>query len=155
MKISEMEKALADHVDCRQNIVVPNVYWGFTEHECDLIVMTKSGYLWEIEIKTSKQDLLRDQKKKHGHRDEKIKFLYFAIPQTLLIYQDLIPERAGIITLKDEDWNGRKYLSCQRQRFPLINSNYKLTDTERFQIARLGALRIWDLKRKLNKEAKK
>lgn len=151
MKILEMELALARYINIRQNLVVPNVYWGFTEHECDLLVLTKAGYLWEIEIKTSKADLLQDQKKRHGYRSDKIKFLYFAIPEKLLKHKALIPERAGIITLKMEKTVYKPYLYCYPERAPLLNVNYKVTEEERFQIARLGAMRIWGLKAKLLK----
>ena len=41
----------------RANLIVPNISWGLGLHECDLLVLTSSGYATEIEIKVSKADL--------------------------------------------------------------------------------------------------
>ena len=41
----------------RTDIVVPNLSWGLLNHEADLAIIRKSGYLTEIEIKRSYQDL--------------------------------------------------------------------------------------------------
>ena len=70
------------YIDIRRELVVPNVHWGADVHECDLFLLSKSGYAIEIEIKISKADLIQDSKKKHGHVNYKIKQLYFAIPNT-------------------------------------------------------------------------
>ncbi len=76
VKILDIECALATYFDPRRNLIVPNVWWGMgLNHECDLMVMTRSGYVYEVEIKTSKADLVRDLKKPHGHGDDKIRKL--------------------------------------------------------------------------------
>ena len=54
MKTIEMEVALMKHFGIRQNIIVPNVSWSFLNYEADLVVLTKSNYATEIEIKISK-----------------------------------------------------------------------------------------------------
>ena len=74
----EMEIALARFINPRVNLVVPNVSWGFFNHECDLISISKSGFATEYEIKVSKSDLKADKKKKHTHDDNKIKALICA-----------------------------------------------------------------------------
>jgi len=53
-------------------IIVPNAVmsWG----ECDLLTMTKAGYLREYEIKLSKADFLADRKKRHDVRIEGARF---------------------------------------------------------------------------------
>ena len=79
---AEMELVLAQYFDPRVQLVVPNVSWGFEGcHEMDLAVLTKAGYLYEIEIKISLSDLKKDRDKSHGHRNKKVKYLYFAIPE--------------------------------------------------------------------------
>ena len=155
MKTEYMEIALASYFGIRQNLIVPNVSWGMDSHECDLFVLTPSGCGWEIEIKISKSDLFADKNKRHGHHSSKIKFLYFAIPDYLKKYINEIPERAGIIVVS-QTRHGRightyEYCDCTKIKSPNKNSNYKYTDLERMQLARLGALRIWGLKRKLAK----
>ena len=78
LKTDEMEVALAEYFDSRANLIVPNVYHSFFKHELDLLVLTKSGYAYEIEIKITAADLKKDVKKRHGHRDERIKKIYLA-----------------------------------------------------------------------------
>ena len=151
MKITtlEMEVALARYFGVRQNLIIPNIGWGIGIHECDLFLLTPSGYGWEIEIKISKADLFKDKHKRHGHFSTKIKYLYFAIPDYLEKYISEIPERAGIIIVKSKNWQ------CKKTREPQKNTNYKYTTEERFQIARLGALRIWGFKETIASKIKK
>jgi len=58
----EMECALAGWFDYRQNLIVPCVYWGvgYYTHECDLLIVSRAGYVTEVEIKISRSDLRAD-----------------------------------------------------------------------------------------------
>ena len=56
----EIEVAIATLFDVRKHIIVPNISWGFTSHEMDIALITKSGFLKEIEIKISKSDFMKD-----------------------------------------------------------------------------------------------
>jgi hypothetical protein len=145
-----MEIRLAEYFDFRANLIVPNVSWGLINHECDLLILSKAGYASEIEIKISRSDLLADKKKKHGHCSNKIKFLWFAIPENIDIEFALhnIPDRAGLIIVPEE----RKPII---KKNPVLNKLAKqFSVDDKFQLARLGAMRIWGLKRKvvLNKK---
>lgn len=147
-----MEIALSEYFGWRKCLIVPNVSWGLylnrqTMHECDLLILTKAGFLWEVEIKVSLSDLISDKKKRHGHRNSNIKRLYFAIPKHLKNNIKHIPERSGIISVHYSDFNGR-YI-CKEIRKPVQDKGYKLNDSEKYQMARLGAMRIWGLKKKL------
>lgn len=154
IKTIEMEIALAKHFDSRRNLIVPCVSWGmfyYTQtglHECDLLICTKSNYLWEVEIKVTKADLIADKKKKHGHHSERIKRLYFAIPDYLKSHIEYIPERAGIIIVK----YGEDGLECKEIRPARRDKGYQLKDKERLKLAHLGAMRIWTLKKNLVKK---
>jgi hypothetical protein len=145
---AEMEVAVASWFGYRQNLVVPGVHWGLDMHECDLLVVTKSGYCTEVEIKISRADLRADAKKRHGHRSQRIKYLYFAMPEFLEQAQHFVPARAGIILVRPAD--NLREPRCRVLRRPTCQKNSrKMTDSERYKVARLGALRIWGLKRKL------
>lgn len=149
----EMELVLYGYFERSAWLIVPNVSHGMGLHECDLLLVTKSGYAWEIEIKTSRADLVRDLKKRHMHESEKIKHLYFAVTKKMdneKIFR-LIPDRAGIIVVYR---NGMGALTCSVRRPPKDNGKYKFTIEERAQFARLGALRIWSLKYKFLKMEK-
>ena len=148
----EMEVAIAKYFGIRKHIVVPNVSWGFFNHECDLFLIRTSGYGFEVEIKRSKSDMMADFKKKHGHKDRqnRIVQLYYAFPEELLSkVEDLVPEECGIITVSRSEWNNKAYASMRRDAKRKKGAK-PLTQKEQLKIARLGTLRIWTLKEKMN-----
>ncbi len=140
----DIEIAVADYFNWRQNIIVPNINWGMFVHECDVLVLTKAACLYEIEIKVSKHDLIRDKKKKHGHVSNKIKRLYFAIPYYLADYTEHIPERAGIISVDEVG-------HCTKIREAENNKVESLQHEDCFNMARLGTMRIWTLKNQIRR----
>jgi hypothetical protein len=145
----EIEERVAQHFGIRQNIVVPNISWGMNIHECDLLIVRKSGYGIEVEIKVSRADLKKDVEKPHHHNDKRIREFYFAIPDYLKDAIEFIPEHAGIIVLS-RNYDYGDYVYCKRIREARINKNcQKFTPEEILGIARLGTMRIWSLKRKI------
>ena len=157
MTALDIELAVAEHIGIRQHLIVPNVSWGLgLAHECDLLYVTKSGYAHEVEIKVSRSDLLRDQKKRK-YRDSfrechyhecLVRSLTFAIPAEMEASIPDIPEYAGVLLVEPHPrW---KRLVCRevRKAVPYRDAR-KLSDEERFDLARLGTMRIWGLKRKL------
>jgi hypothetical protein len=141
----EIELAVAKWFGVRRYVMVPNVSWGLLPYEADILALTKSGYLWEIEIKVSRSDLLRDGKKRHQHDSYKVRQLWFAIPEKLENCAEYIPQRAGIFVVGVAG-------NVIERRQPTANpAARKLSDVERFQFARLGALRVWSLKERLQK----
>ena len=174
----EIETALAryDKFDFVKNIVVFNVN-GINEnlpiyHECDMLVLSKSGYLTEIEIKRSWRDFLADFKKKHNHHNYPIiKYFYYCVP--ISIYEkvrDKLEEEyekrkttdgfnyTGIITY-DEDLNielhGHRIKLFRSDKleeiFPQMHGAKKLYLEQRLELARLGTMRIITLKENILK----
>lgn len=152
----DMEVELSKYLNFRVNLVVPNVSWGMFSHECDLIRLTPAGYCSEIEIKVSLSDLKKDKTKRHNHTDggrygkNKIKYLYFAIPEYLEKHIGHIPERAGILVVH-EYRHGGGTLRTKEIRAPKMQCNYKFSEKERVKLLSLMAMRIWGLKAKLSK----
>lgn len=154
----DFEYLVMKYFDIRKNIIVPNVHWGIHRwkegipplHECDVLVLSKSGYATEIEIKISKSDLLKDKEKEHGHQHEMIKTLYFCVPEKLVdVALKNIPERAGLL-IPYQSERTKKY-TLQIVKNPI--SNYKAlkwTNEERMKLMRLGCMRIMGLKKKLS-----
>jgi hypothetical protein len=143
----ELEAALMNHFDFIRNDIVPNVKWGLDLHECDLLVVSKAGYLTEVEIKISKADLLKDKQKKHGHESDRIKSLWFAISDNIPFDFALanIPERAGLIIVRGDG-------QCHRKREPKSNKkSRKITEEERGKLRWLGMTRIYSLKKRIAK----
>lgn len=160
-KTLDMEVAVSNYFSPRQNLIVPNVSWGMFRHEVDLCVLSPAGYAREIEIKVSRSDLIKDKEKRHGHDEPMIKYLYFAIPEHLEKDIEHIPERAGVLIVK---WNKpfkaygytntrmeAGWWSCKKVREPKIQYNRKWLEHEYNSLLRLGAMRIWGLKEKLQK----
>ena len=133
-------------------------------HECDLLVMNGRNYGVEVEIKVSKADVKKDTKKKHGHESNKIRRLFFAIPESLFTDDvvAMIPERAGILVIKPAEKIGSENSEygisytrppkCVLKRNAKINKYAKpFSDGERMNMGRLGMLRYWNI-RNQNKE---
>lgn len=148
----DIEIAVASYFDYRKNLIVPNVSWGLGLHECDLLVLSKAGYLTEIEIKVSKYDLIADRKKRHEHKTHKVKYLYFAVPH-YLIEEGLkyIPENAGLIAVAKSRVRPGQYVVWVKKEARANSYSYCVGEKERLKMARLGTMRIWGLKEKLNK----
>jgi len=146
MHIGEIEVLLARHLDSRINLIIPNISYGLGTHEIDLLVVTPAHYAYEIEIKTSISDLKADLKKPHGHRSNKIKLLYFAVPNEIKDKAlELIPERAGLYVLEYN--KERNYTFVHIIKAPIVNKlARKLTDKELIKIGSLACMRIWNLK---------
>ena len=158
MTTIEIEIAVMEHFGIRQNLIVPNISWGIAGlHECDILSLNRTGYATEVEIKTSKADLLQDKKKKHNHRHNHIADLYFAVPENLRkIALEVIPERAGLFIIKkyedNDDYFKVSELTAGAYEVKPSTRNkdaVKWTEKERYQLARLGTMRILALKKKL------
>lgn len=149
--ITEMEESIARYWNTRQHIIVPNISWGMSIHECDLLIVTKAGYGIEVEIKRSKADLKKDAQKGHGHKHKKIRMLFFAIPEKLRDCIDLIPAHAGIIIIKPyiyPNYTMHPSLSVGINRGAEVNKEaVKFDDKDIMNLSRLGSMRIWNLKR--------
>lgn len=159
--ITEIEVSLAKHdkFNYIKNVVAFNVN-GLGEslkllHECDMLVLSKSGYLTEIEIKRSWQDFLNDFKKTHDHYGYGlIKHFYYCVPLSIKDKAiDYFNENgrfmiSGFI-IYDEELNisFEKVKNNDKE----FRSFRKLFLEEQFQVARFGAMRAILLREKLNK----
>ena len=159
---------------CRSHLVVPNVSWGFLNHEADLLVMSKARLLTEVEIKRSWSDFIADFKKDHDHSHPLIARFYYAVPSSIgkrvfdYLYYGIYdakypysrssvetdtlnnPHGYGLIVydLGDDGWLKDKccITVCSR----LLNKN-PITDAQEKDLLRLLGLRVWALKKKLAK----
>ena len=152
MTSNEIEICLANHFGYRQNQIVPNVSYGLGLHEVDLLIVSKSGYCTEIEIKVSISDLKADFKKEHHHKSKKIKYFYYAIPEELKEKAlPLIPEHAGLIVVKHRLFHVND-IYCEIIKSPIVNKNARtLTSDELIKLGHLASMRIWTLKEHLKK----
>ena len=159
LTIEEIELLIIslDEFNIRKNIVVPNVSWGFLNHEADILVLSKSGYLTEIEIKRSLSDLKADFKKEHDHSDERIKSFFYCVPESLFqqtVDLCVLNERSinGVITYTEDKKIKINYYPLY---YGKITSGRKLFIEEQLQIARLGSMRVWRMQDKYVKSIQK
>jgi len=146
MTTLELEIAVMEFFGVRRNIIVPNVSWGIANlHECDILVLSTSNYATEVEIKISRNDLLKDKEKRHGHYHNHIARFYYAIPDKLQdLALEIIPDRAGLFI-----HNGRhlkKIKECKRN-----TRAHQWSDKERNKLTHLGTMRILGMKKKILK----
>lgn len=153
-----MEVAVANLLDYRKHIIVPNVSSGFfVWHEADLVVIDDKNRLTEVEIKVSVSDLKADfKKRKHLYPSKFVSRLIYAIPFELL-HKCIphIPPKFGVIVvktipkLKGED-QSIYYAEWYRQ----VNHNKEINPLSESQVrnlGRLGCMRIWSLKKHNNR----
>lgn len=138
-----IEIAVAKLFGWRENVIVSNTHWGISgfNYEIDLLLLSSSNILTEIEIKVTLSDVKADKNKYHTHNNKYISKLYFAIPKYLLTAAfDYIPEKAGIIIVDE-------LMIATIIRSPIVNRNVLKLDQKRiYQILRLGCMRVWNLK---------
>lgn len=173
MNCQEIEIAVARFFGYRANLIVPNVTWGLDfRHELDLAILTRSGHLTEVEIKTNLADLKRDQEKNHNahrHPHPRIRRLFFAYPKTMDSpeAQALVPDHAGILTVERKhykgykDWTGKErpahtVLKASTARAAKPNREARKLDPESAaRLPYLAAMRIWTLKEHIQTQARR
>lgn len=158
----EIEVAIMKEFDFRQNLIVPNVsnMMMIVPFETDVLVLTKSGYAYGFEIKVSKSDLKADFKKpQHTRFDEmkngktglerfygKFKHFNYAVPEQLKeCALELIPDFCGLWIYRKQESPALPKFYCEREPKKLFD--YKWSEKQRYELARLGAMRIYALKR--------
>lgn len=165
LTITQIEVGLAQYFDARKNIIVPKVSWGLLNHEADLLILSKSGYLTEIEIKRSWSDFLADFRKSHTHDDRKISWRYFAVPHSIVercrekLKELSLFDEWGLVAYEENPYpTDRNQCLVEIVHYPSNirehHAEKKLTIEEMFQLARLGAMRTWSLKATINRYQK-
>lgn len=182
LTLEQIETAITGYPDSpyyiRRNIVIPNVDWGYLNHEADLLVLTKAKRLVEIEIKRSWSDFMADFKKSHTHNDPKLSRFYYAVPLKIAErvfnwlyegtfkcrpswmyyehsevtgYTEHNPNRCGLIIYASSDETNSRHISAVANlNIPAKEmGTYKVPVEEEIKLLRLLGLRVWNLKKKL------
>ena len=148
LSVKEIQALLAEYWGIRNNIIVPNVSWGMLDYEADLLVMNKTGYVTEVEIKRSWSDFLADFKKdENAHKSEIIYQFWYCVPDEIYkkcveklkeVYPDSL-DRPNVISYSDSgvlNFHGKTASYCR-------GKHRKLFLEEQLKLARLGTLRYW------------
>jgi hypothetical protein len=143
----DIEIAVAKYFGYRQHVIVPNISWGLGFlHEIDVLVMTKSGYCTEIEIKTTRSDLKRDLLKTHQHESSKIRQHFLAVPRRLAdLGLETFPKHWGILSIDEES------RFVEKRREAIRNKEARaLSLPEIHHLYELASMRTWSLKETLS-----
>ena len=144
----EIEYAVSSYFGTRQNLIVPNVYpmsFGFRGgYEMDIAIMSSAGYLQEVEIKTTKSDLIKNLSKDRWRYSTFgiSKRMWFAMPESMNTEDCayFVPVWAGILIVNNI---GKVKATREAQ----VNKDArKLNIKQQYKLARLGAIRIWSMK---------
>lgn len=149
LKSRDVEYALSrTHYDFRRWLMVPNVSWGLMPWECDVLAMSKGGYLHEIEIKVCPYDLKADAKKMKfvlGWRYmNMLREFYYAAPDYVWekTGYDAVPDDVGIMSINQTARSMSQWVVKVRGCKP-NKSALRMDEKQRFTLARLGAMRYW------------
>ena len=111
-----IEAALSMHLYEKQHSPITTRFTGMGLQECDVISVSKSDYIYEYEIKTSRADFKKDFiKEKHTHminesstkvvRGQTIyllpNYFTFVVPFGL-VSQEEVPEYAGLMYMNED-----------------------------------------------------
>lgn len=143
-------------VPARRYVCCPNVSWSMLPWEADLIAMSESGYLTEVEIKISHSDLKRDMKKaKHqrvnGWGSDRIKFFYYAMPAKVHALAeaagtlDLLPAHAGVVVVERGLIPNGHSDRCVVKKIAEAQRARPMRDGEKLELYRLISFRYWDM----------
>lgn len=145
--IEEIEYAL--FIFFKRNISITNYF--VSGHEADFLMVRKTKYAVEVEIKRSVADLKADLKKPHGHKSRLIAELYYAVPEK--IYDKclpLIPEDAGVFQICYSPFYGT-WLAYKKRGAKRNKDAVKWNDQQIEQILRYSNYHIWSAKKKIIK----
>lgn len=149
LTVREIEEMLVEYEGgTRKNICVPNVSFSMLNHEADLIVVNKSHYATEFEIKRSYEDFVADFAKKHRHEAEWIYRFVYVLPLSIKDKAMKFLEDTGrkdstcIWFYSEEPWIAEKI------GIPHNPKGRKMYLEELLKLARLGVIRYWNLRDK-------
>lgn len=149
----QVELVVARHFNYRQNIIVPNVWWGLgLGYEADMVVLRPSGWAVEVEIKVTAADIRRDlDKRRLAHHSPLFRQLWFAVPEALAS-NEYIPQQAGVLAVT---LNRGVYQATTQRSAALNKEARQWTELEQMKLLHLGLMRIWGLKEGLDAAKKR
>lgn len=138
--------------------VLPNCTW--TGDEIDLLVVTQTRRIIDVEIKISRADLKADREKRkwwRGSHPQRVWKHYYAMPAELWRddLREFIQPVSGVLLLHDDaerrlmlGYKSGGRVECVKRAKP-NQTPTTIGDRELVQIARLTSLRMWDAYKQL------
>ena len=154
------ERNMQDALTARGNLfdwtryaVIPNVtaFSVFEHGEADLLCLSKSNTLHEVEIKVSASDLMADSKKgPYAHHNRLVSYVWFAVPESLIpVALSNLDERFGIVAVHHKIYSSRELFSrvhtkvIRRPKKNNMQWHRKPNGDEVVRLLRTGVNRMW------------
>lgn len=145
----------SDLFNQRSDIIVPNLSWSILPYEADLIGISRSGQVTEVEIKRSLADLRADYKKGHRHDASCVTYFYYCVPENLVEKAKTVilecEQKRCIVPITEKDCPALLYYNEQGQIFHTDFGKAKRfgyhqsSSDDRENAGRMASLRYWDL----------
>ena len=138
--------AVANYFEYRRNIIIPSFF--FHDYECDVFILSKSGYITEVEIKLNINDLKKDKNKRKWQCSSRqyIKRFYYAVPSTMIDEtKSIIDERYGILSLQYNEPKQRCFAYLHKDAEILNKSKPGITESIKIKMLLSSYHRFWDL----------
>lgn len=145
--------------DKRSSVIVPNISWGMLPYEADLIGISKSGQVTEVEIKRSISDLRADYKKDHRHDAPCVTYFYYCVPECLVEQAKKVilenEQKRRVVPITEDDCPA---LLCFTENGSIRHAGFgkakrfgyhRADDKDVMDAGRLASLRYWDAMEKL------
>lgn len=161
LSVAQIQLALrnSDLFDKRSSVIVPNISWGMLPYEADLIGISKSGQVTEVEIKRSISDLRADYKKDHKHDAPCVTYFYYCVPESLVEQSKKVilenEQKHCVVPITENDCPALLYFtengSIQHAGFGKAKrfGYHQADDKDVMDAGRLASLRYWDAAEKL------
>ena len=161
LSVAQIQLALrnSDLFDKRSSVIVPNISWGMLPYEADLIGISKSGQVTEVEIKRSISDLCADYKKDHRHDAPCVTYFYYCVPESLVEQSKKVilenEQKRCVVPITEDDCPALLYFtengSIQHAGFGKAKrfGYHRADDKDVMDAGRLASLRYWDAAEKL------
>ena len=144
MTAKDIQKIICIAETNKRNLCCENVKYLFSDYECDVLSLNKSGYLTEFEVKISRSDFRAEFKKRKFLFYQKgysvfnmpNKF-YFCVPVGLVSAGE-VPEFAGLIYVSDiiEIIKPAKFLHKQLLKKERILTKFCRVQQERLHLGK-------------------
>ena len=161
LSVQQIQLALHDSFLCdqRSSVIVPNISWGMLPYEADLIGISKSGQVTEVEIKRSLSDLRADYRKDHRHDAPCVTYFYYCVPESLVEQAKKVilknEQKRRVVPISEKDCPALLFFTEEgeiRQTgfgTPRRFGYHQADDKDIKDAGRLASLRYWDAARRL------
>lgn len=145
----------SDLFNQRSDIIVPNLSWSILPYEADLIGISRSGQVTEVEIKRSLADLRADYKKGHRHDASCVTYFFYCVPEKLVEKAKIVilenEQKRCVVPISEKDCPALLYYNEKGQIFHTDFGKAKrygyhqTSSDDRENAGRMASLRYWDL----------